>query len=68
MVNGGKADLPTAACIDGVHGRMLMLRRAMQAALTVVMAASGYPGSFEKGSIIRNLDAVRGAKVLAAML
>lgn len=42
-----------------------IMTRAMQAALTVVMAASGYPGSYEKGSIIRNLDAVCGAKVPA---
>jgi phosphoribosylamine-glycine ligase len=27
------------------------------------MAAAGYPGSYNKGSIIRNIDAVRGAKV-----
>jgi phosphoribosylamine--glycine ligase len=26
------------------------------AALTVVMAAKGYPGSYEKGSVIRGLD------------
>ena len=40
----------------------------MQAALAVVMAASGYPGSYAKGSIIRNLKAVRGAKVRATIL
>ena len=28
-----------------------------------MMAAAGYPGSYEKGSIISNIDAVRGAKV-----
>ena len=31
-------------------------------ALTVVMAAKGYPGSYQKGSIIRNLDQVSTAK------
>ena len=49
-------------CLSGSYGC------ATQAALAVVMAASGYPGSYEKGSIIRNLDAVRGAKVLSMTL
>lgn len=35
-------------------------------ALTVVMAAKGYPGSYQKGSIIRNLDQVSTAKVFHA--
>ena len=52
----------TWACLSGSYAC------AMQAALAVVMAASGYPGSYEKGSIIRNLDAVRGAKVLSMTL
>ena len=34
-----------------------------QTALTVVMAAKGYPGPYGKGSIIRGLDQVQGAKV-----
>lgn len=42
------------------------LRWARGAALTVVMAAQGYPGSYRKGSRIGNLDAVRGAKVFHA--
>jgi phosphoribosylamine--glycine ligase len=33
------------------------------AAVTVVMAAKGYPGEFRKGTVIRGLDAVTGAKV-----
>lgn len=32
-------------------------------ALTVVMAAQGYPGSYQKGSVISNLDNVTTAKV-----
>jgi len=52
----------TWACLSGSYAC------AMQAALAVVMAASGYPGSYEKGSIIRNLDAVHGAKVLSMTL
>ena len=39
------------------------LQWSPQTALTVVMAAKGYPGSYQKGSIIRNLDQVRTAKV-----
>lgn len=35
-------------------------------ALTVVMAADGYPGSYEKGSIIGGLDKVQDAKVFHA--
>jgi hypothetical protein len=34
-----------------------------EAALTVVMAANGYPGSYQKGSVIRGLDDVKTAKV-----
>ena len=33
------------------------LRWYDEAALTVVMAANGYPGAYEKGSVIRGLDA-----------
>lgn len=29
-------------------------------ALTVVMAAKGYPGSYAKGTVIRDTDKVRG--------
>ena len=31
--------------------------------MTVVMAANGYPGSYEKGTVISNLDSVTTAKV-----
>lgn len=34
-----------------------------QAAVTVVMAANGYPGSYKKGTVIRGLESVTGAKV-----
>jgi phosphoribosylamine---glycine ligase len=37
-----------------------------QAALTVVLAAKGYPGAYAKGSAIRGLDQVQGAKVFHA--
>ncbi len=39
------------------------LQWSPDAALTVVMAAKGYPGSYEKGSIIKDLDKVSTAKV-----
>ncbi|GAB4232049.1 MAG: phosphoribosylamine--glycine ligase [Kiloniellaceae bacterium] len=36
------------------------LRWFEEAALTVVMAAKGYPGAYDKGSVIRGLDAAPG--------
>lgn len=39
------------------------LQWSPDAALTVVMAAKGYPGSYQKGSIIQGLDKVSTAKV-----
>ncbi len=44
------------ACVDGVL-RNFDLRWFPEAALTVVMAAKGYPGSYGKGSVIEGLDA-----------
>jgi phosphoribosylamine--glycine ligase len=44
------------ACCDGVLGNF-DLRWYADAALTVVMAAKGYPGSYAKGSVIEGLDA-----------
>jgi phosphoribosylamine--glycine ligase len=43
------------ACNDGGLSHM-NLRWYNDAALTVVMASNGYPGSYEKGSAIGNLD------------
>ncbi len=43
------------ACKDGGLAH-LDLRWHDAAAMTVVMAADGYPGSYEKGSVIGNLD------------
>ena len=37
-----------------------------RAALGVVMASGGYPGSYRKGGVINGLDAVQGAKVFHA--
>jgi len=39
------------------------LQWSPDAALTVVMAAKGYPGSYQKGSIIQGLNKVSTAKV-----
>ena len=53
-----KSDL-AAALIATRDGQLkhLDLRWSDEAALTVVMAARGYPGDYAKGSEIRNLDA-----------
>jgi phosphoribosylamine---glycine ligase len=52
-----KSDLVTAllAACDGVLNS-ISLQWTDEAALTVVMAAQGYPGSVEKGSEIRGID------------
>ncbi len=52
-----KSDLLAAleACVDGVLAHV-DLRWRDETALTVVMAAKGYPGAYEKGSVIRGLD------------
>lgn len=44
------------------------LQWSPQAALTVVMAAEGYPGSYCKGSVIRGLEQVRDAKVCPVLI
>jgi phosphoribosylamine---glycine ligase len=56
------------ACCDGVLGSF-DLRWYPDAALTVVMAANGYPGSYAKGSVIDGLDAaaeVEGVEIFHA--
>jgi phosphoribosylamine--glycine ligase len=56
-----KSDLLPAliAAADGVL-KNFDLRWYDEPALTVVMAANGYPGNYEKGSIIRGLDDATG--------
>lgn len=44
------------ACIDGGVADMALQWRK-EAVLTVVMATKGYPGTYEKGSVIKGLDA-----------
>jgi phosphoribosylamine--glycine ligase len=56
------------ACCDGVLGKF-DLRWYPDAALTVVMAAKGYPGNYAKGSAIEGLDAaatVEGVEIFHA--
>jgi phosphoribosylamine---glycine ligase len=56
------------ACCDGVLGSF-DLRWYPDAALTVVMAAKGYPGSYAKGTVIEGLDAaakVEGVEIFHA--
>jgi phosphoribosylamine--glycine ligase len=65
-----KSDLLPAlvATADGVL-KTFDLRWHDDAALTVVMAAKGYPGDYEKGTVIRGLDeaaAVEGVEIFHA--
>jgi phosphoribosylamine---glycine ligase len=56
------------ACCDGMLGNF-DLRWYPDAALTVVMAAKGYPGNYSKGSSIEGLDAaaqVEGVEIFHA--
>jgi phosphoribosylamine--glycine ligase len=56
------------ACRDGVL-KNFDLRWYSDAALTVVMAAKGYPGEYAKGSVIEGLDAaaaVEGVEIFHA--
>jgi phosphoribosylamine--glycine ligase len=56
------------ACCDGML-RNFDLRWYADAALTVVMAAKGYPGNYAKGSVIEGLDAaaqVEGVEIFHA--
>jgi phosphoribosylamine--glycine ligase len=56
------------ACCDGMLGSF-DLRWYPDAALTVVMAAKGYPGSYAKGSVIDGLDAaaeIEGVEIFHA--
>ncbi len=44
------------ACADGQNLDKMVLNWRDEVALTVVMAAKGYPGAYEKGTVIRGLD------------
>ena len=47
------------ACIDGRLAE-IAVEWDTRAAACVVLAAAGYPGTYEKGKVIRGLDALRG--------
>eukprot|EP00195_Chlamydomonas_chlamydogama_P005583 CAMPEP_0202898042 /NCGR_PEP_ID=MMETSP1392-20130828/6650_1 /ASSEMBLY_ACC=CAM_ASM_000868 /TAXON_ID=225041 /ORGANISM="Chlamydomonas chlamydogama, Strain SAG 11-48b" /LENGTH=427 /DNA_ID=CAMNT_0049583849 /DNA_START=210 /DNA_END=1493 /DNA_ORIENTATION=+ len=49
-------------------GRLEQVKLAWRpdAAVTVVMAANGYPGNYQKGTVIRGIENVTGAKVFHA--
>ena len=51
-----------AACDGKLQG--VQLKWSPDTALTVVMAAKGYPGNYQKGTIINGLDRVSTAKVI----
>jgi phosphoribosylamine--glycine ligase len=53
------------ALLKACDGRLgeVQLSWAQQVALTVVMAAAGYPGAYKKGTVIRGLEGVKTAKV-----
>ena len=51
------------ATADGVLDH-ISLRWSKETALTVVMATKGYPGDYEKGSVIGSLDAVKDDRVV----
>lgn len=51
-----------AAC-SGKLNSVKDLKWSEQSVLTVVMAANGYPGSYTKGTVIRDLDKATTAKV-----
>ena len=65
-----KSDLLTA--LVAMRDRQLHhldLRWSEETALTVVMATKGYPGTYEKGSVIRNLDGagkIEGVRIFHA--
>jgi phosphoribosylamine---glycine ligase len=54
------------ALTAALRGESTPLEWSDDASLTVVLAAKGYPGSYAKGSPIRGLEAVTGAKVFHA--
>ncbi|KAL6754955.1 phosphoribosylglycinamide synthetase [Haematococcus lacustris] len=58
----------TQALLQAVSGRMhdVDLHWRPEAAVTVVMAAKGYPGEYRQGTLIRGLEHVTDAKVFHA--
>jgi phosphoribosylamine--glycine ligase len=54
---GGQALDAMLACANGTLDKM-HLNWADDHAITIVMAAKGYPGPYDKGSVINGLDAI----------
>lgn len=56
------------ALLKACDGKLkeVQLQWRPEAALTVVMAAKGYPGSYKKGSVIQGIQNVQTAKVFHA--
>jgi phosphoribosylamine--glycine ligase len=52
---GGQALDAMLACANGTLDKM-QINWAEDHAITIVMAANGYPGAYEKGSILGGLD------------
>ena len=57
---GGDLIPALQACIDGALSEELVTVRP-EASVTVVVAAGGYPGSYEKGMVINGLDEAESA-------
>lgn len=51
---------------SAMHGKSIELEWNPHPALTVVLAAKGYPGSYGKGAVIEGLENVKEAKVFHA--
>lgn len=51
---------------SALQGKSTVLDWSDDSSLTVVMAAKGYPGAYQKGSVIEGLDNIQGAKVFHA--
>lgn len=52
------------AAVDGRLGSMPPIQWKDQAAVCVIMAARGYPGSYEKGRVIEGLDSDLGQDIM----
>ncbi|MGH9879675.1 MAG: phosphoribosylamine--glycine ligase, partial [Nitrososphaerales archaeon] len=46
-------------CVDGSLGELEPMKWSPRAAVCVVMASKGYPGSYEKGKVINGLNKIR---------
>lgn len=66
-IKGDLAQLLVKVATQGIHGESIEL--SAESALCVVMAAKGYPGAYEKGSVIKGInkaEAINGVTVFHA--